>query len=142
VEAKWLTLEITEAAIMADAVGLASAVESLRDLGITISVDDFGTGYSTLSYLRDLPVHELKLDRSFVTGIESRPKDQTIVKATLALARFARLRVVAEGVETRSDLQYLRLLEVDVVQGYYISRPQAPDVFAKMVGRGQLRERL
>jgi diguanylate cyclase (GGDEF)-like protein len=126
---EWLTLEITEAVIMSDPRRLKSVVDQLQDLGVAISIDDFGTGYSTLSYLRDFPLQELKLDRSFVTGIAGRPRDQSIVRATLALARALDLQVVAEGVETSSDWNYLQDLEIEVAQGYFISRPQAADAF-------------
>jgi diguanylate cyclase (GGDEF)-like protein len=125
-----LVLEITEDAIMVDPGRVTAVVYQLRALGVGLSVDDYGTGYSTLSYLRDLPVHELKLDRSFVTGISESPKDQAIVKATVSLARSLGLRLVAEGVETRSDWDYLRRLGVPVAQGYAVSEPRCPGDFA------------
>jgi diguanylate cyclase (GGDEF)-like protein len=127
---QFLVLEITENAIMGDPERVGSVVAQLRAFGVGFSVDDYGTGYSSLSYLRDLPIHELKLDRSFVTGISSSPRDQAIVNATVSLARSLGLRLVAEGVETSSDWDCLRPMEVEVAQGYGISRPQCSAHFA------------
>jgi diguanylate cyclase (GGDEF)-like protein len=126
-----LVLEITENAIMVDPERVGSVVTQLQDFGVGFSVDDYGTGYSSLSYLRDFPVRELKLDRSFVTGLADSPSDQAIVRATVSLARSLGLRLVAEGVETRSDWEQLRLLEVEVAQGYAVSRPQCSLHFAE-----------
>jgi EAL domain-containing protein (putative c-di-GMP-specific phosphodiesterase class I) len=97
-------------------------------------VDDYGTGYSSLSYLRDFPVRELKLDRSFVTGIADSPSAQAIVRATVSLARSLGLRLVAEGVETLSDWEHVQDLGVEVAQGYAVSRPQCPVHFARWLG--------
>ncbi len=125
-----LVLEITENAIMVDPERVGSVVQELEAIGVGLSIDDYGTGYSTLSYLRTMPVHELKLDRSFVTGIAASPKDQAIVEAVVSLARSLGLCLVAEGIETRSDWDYLCGLGVDIAQGYLISRPQSPRAFA------------
>ncbi|MGO9660035.1 MAG: putative bifunctional diguanylate cyclase/phosphodiesterase, partial [Acidimicrobiales bacterium] len=126
-----LVLEITENAIMADPERVGSVVTQLEDFGIGFSVDDYGTGYTSLSYLRDLPLRELKLDRSFVTGMADNPADQAIVTATVSLARSLGLRLVAEGVETRSDWEKVRDLGVEVAQGYALSRPQCGRHFAE-----------
>jgi EAL domain-containing protein (putative c-di-GMP-specific phosphodiesterase class I) len=125
-----LVLEITENAIMVDPERVGLVVQELEAIGVGLSIDDYGTGYSTLSYLRTMPVHELKLDRSFVTGIAASPKDQAIVEAIVSLARSLGLCLVAEGIETRSDWDYLCGLGVDIAQGYMISRPQSPSDFA------------
>jgi diguanylate cyclase (GGDEF)-like protein len=129
-DASCLVLEITENAIMTNPQRVATVAAQLQNLGVSISIDDYGTGYSTLSYLRDLPVHELKLDRTFVTGISARPKDQAIIQATVLLARTLGLQTVAEGVETTQDWEYLRDCGADVAQGYAISRPLPADQFA------------
>jgi EAL domain-containing protein (putative c-di-GMP-specific phosphodiesterase class I) len=124
-------LEVTENAIMVDPERAGCVVAELQDFGIGFSVDDYGTGYSSLSYLRDFPVRELKLDRSFVTGLADSPSGQAIVRATVSLARSLGLRLVAEGVETRSDWEQVRHLGVEVVQGYAVSRPQCALHFAQ-----------
>jgi EAL domain-containing protein (putative c-di-GMP-specific phosphodiesterase class I) len=126
-----LVLEITENAIMVDPERVGSVVTQLQDFGVGFSVDDYGTGYSSLSYLRDFPIRELKLDRSFVTGMADNPSDQAIVTATVSLARSLGLRLVAEGVETRSDWEQVRDLGVEVAQGYALSRPQCARHFAE-----------
>ena len=95
----------------------------LRDTGITISVDDFGTGYSSLAYLRDLPVDELKLDRSFIFSMADDARAAAIVESTIALAHSLSLRMVAEGVESRAACMELARYGCDLGQGYYLSRP-------------------
>ncbi len=126
-----LVLEITENAIMVDPERVGSVVAELQEFGVGFSVDDYGTGYSSLSYLRDFPIRELKLDRSFVTGIADSPSAQAIVGATVSLARSLGLRLVAEGVETRSDWEQVQNLGVEVAQGYAVSRPQCSLHFAQ-----------
>lgn len=126
-----LVLEITENAIMVDPERVGSVVAQLQEFGVGFSVDDYGTGYSSLSYLRDFPIRELKLDRSFVTGLADSPSAQAIVGATVSLARSLGLRLVAEGVETRSDWEQVQNLGVEVAQGYAVSRPQCPLHFAQ-----------
>ena len=134
-----LVLEITEDAIMVDPDRVGTIVAELRSFGVGFSVDDYGTGYSSLSYLRDLPIQELKIDRSFVTGISGSAKDQAIVAATVSLARSLGVRLVAEGVETLADWDYLLRLGVEVAQGYAISRPKcAPHFSAWLAGCSQL----
>lgn len=118
-----LSLEITEGTLMRDASQHAGALQSLRDEGVHIEIDDFGTGYSSLSYLRQLPVDTLKVDRSFVEHVDQNPTDEAIVRAILAMAGTLGLRVVAEGVETASQLDVLRRLGCQVAQGFYFSRP-------------------
>ena len=126
-----LVLEITENAIMTDPERVGSVVAELQEFGVGFSVDDYGTGYSSLSYLRDFPIRELKLDRRFVTGIADSPSAQAIVGATVSLARSLGLRLVAEGVETRSDWEQVQKLGVEVAQGYAVSRPQCSLHFAQ-----------
>jgi two-component system CheB/CheR fusion protein len=95
----------------------------LRDAGIQISLDDFGTGYSSLTYLKKLPIQELKIDRGFIDGLGVDGDDYAITSAILAMSKQLGLRVVAEGVETDIQLQMLKQLSCDYVQGFYFSKP-------------------
>jgi EAL domain-containing protein (putative c-di-GMP-specific phosphodiesterase class I) len=126
VPAGLLTLEITEGSFMADPVRAIALLHQLRGLGVRLSVDDFGTGYSSLSYLSRLPVHEVKIDRSFVTGLRDRTDDATIVRAIVDLGRHLGLQVVAEGVEDRTTWDLLAEMGCDLVQGWHLARPMPP----------------
>jgi predicted signal transduction protein with EAL and GGDEF domain len=119
-----LELEITETALMQDPVGAAKLLSSLAALGIKFSIDDFGTGYSSLAYLRQLPIHALKIDRSFISDMVRNEQDAMIVKSTIALAHNLKLDVIAEGVEDDVTLRLLHSMGCDQIQGFYISRPQ------------------
>jgi diguanylate cyclase (GGDEF)-like protein len=121
--AEVLTLEITEGGVMRDSERCLAVLDELAALGVGRSVDDFGTGYSSLAYLDRLPVHEVKIDRSFVTRLEAHPQDTTVIKSTVDLGHALGLRVVAEGVESADVQQRLARLGCDVVQGYHIGRP-------------------
>ncbi|MGG7567781.1 putative bifunctional diguanylate cyclase/phosphodiesterase [Rhodovulum sp. DZ06] len=119
-----LIIEITEGCFVGRGGDSARLVlDSLTDLGFELSLDDFGTGHAALSHLRSLPVSEIKIDRSFVSGIVEEPHDRAIVAATLAIARGMRLRAVAEGIETEAQLEVLRELGAELGQGYYWARP-------------------
>jgi diguanylate cyclase (GGDEF)-like protein len=120
---KLLTLEITESAIVTDMERAGEVLGRLRAHGVRISIDDFGTGYSSIAHLRDMPPHELKIDRSFVMKMCASTRDETIVRAVVDLAGNLGLRVVAEGVETEDALRVLAGLGCDEAQGYLISRP-------------------
>jgi EAL domain-containing protein (putative c-di-GMP-specific phosphodiesterase class I) len=117
-----LTLEITESAALAGSAGIEE-LNSLRALGVHISIDDYGTGQSTLSYLKTLPATELKIDRSFVQVIATSRSDAAVVDSTVKLAHALGLIVVAEGVESEEVLNLLRQMNCDMVQGYYIGEP-------------------
>jgi diguanylate cyclase (GGDEF)-like protein len=117
-----LTLEITEGSFMADPVRAIGLLHQLRELGVRLSLDDFGTGYSSLSYLTRLPVHEVKIDRSFVIGLRDRTDDAAIVRAIVDLGRHLGLQVVAEGVEDRETWDLLREMGCDMVQGWHLAR--------------------
>jgi EAL domain-containing protein (putative c-di-GMP-specific phosphodiesterase class I) len=126
VEPARLVLEITESTLMTDPARALRVLDALDALGVRISIDDFGTGYSSLARLKDLPVHELKIDRAFVTSMQTIHSDAVIVRSTIDLARNLGLAVVAEGVEDRSVLNELGDLGCDAAQGYYLSRPVPP----------------
>ena len=118
-----LTLEVTENIIGADPIRVIEVLESLRDLGVNLSLDDFGTGHSSLSYLKRLPVHELKIDKSFVLAMHESRVDEAIVRSTTELAQRLGLRVVAEGVETQEALDHLAQIGCEEAQGYFLQRP-------------------
>lgn len=123
IDPRWLTLEVTESAAMHDPDAAAATLHSFRDMGIAISMDDYGTGQSTLSYLKRLPLSELKIDRSFVQFAHQHRGDGALVRSTIDLAHELGLKVVAEGVESAECLQFLAALGCDMAQGYLISRP-------------------
>ncbi|MGZ8247018.1 putative bifunctional diguanylate cyclase/phosphodiesterase [Methylomagnum sp.] len=118
-----LEFEITESAVMGNPEQTAEIMRSLKQRGVSLAIDDFGTGYSSLSYLRMFPVDILKIDQSFVRDIGTPSGDTRIVRAIAALAHSLELTVVAEGVETRAQLEFLRQLNCDLIQGYYYSPP-------------------
>ncbi|MDQ3756832.1 MAG: EAL domain-containing protein [Actinomycetota bacterium] len=123
VSSEWLQLEITESIVMADPGRVLGVLKALRDMGIQLALDDFGTGYSSLAHLKRLPVHELKIDKSFVMNMTRDESDAVIVQSTIDLARNLRLRTVAEGVEDIDSWIQLAGLGCDVAQGYYLSKP-------------------
>lgn len=125
-EAHRLSLEITETAVMSDAERSHTTLTRLRELGLGIGIDDFGTGYSSLAYLKKLPAHGLKIDRSFIKDLAAVGNDVAIVRHTIALAQSLGMHVVAEGVETAETLAVLRRLGCSHAQGYHIARPMAP----------------
>ncbi|TYC56790.1 EAL domain-containing protein [Marinobacter sp. BW6] len=122
-----VTLEVTESALMEDPEEAMATLNQLRNLGVTLSVDDFGTGYSSLSQLRKLPVQELKIDKSFVLKLDSEPQDQLIVRSTIEMAHGLGLKVVAEGIENLKAWQLLQGWGCNLGQGFYLSRPVAPE---------------
>jgi len=133
---KSLELELTESVLMKRAESAASVLRTLRTRGVQIAVDDFGTGYSSLSYLRKFPIDALKIDQSFVRQITSAPDDTTIVTAVIGMGRSLKLRVVAEGVETREELEFLRAHQCEEAQGYYFSQPVPPSQFGILLKSG------
>ena len=118
-----LTLEITEGSAMVDPPRTVETLQALHDLGLLLAIDDYGQGYSSLSYLKRLPVSELKIDRAFVSGMTSNPDDRVIVASTIDMAHSLGLRVIAEGIEDAPTWQMLRRLGCDVGQGYFLGRP-------------------
>ncbi|MEP6605608.1 MAG: bifunctional diguanylate cyclase/phosphodiesterase [Nitrosospira sp.] len=130
-----LVLELTETMLMENASDSVGMLRELKQMGVKVSIDDFGTGYSSLSYLSHFPLDELKIDRSFVRGLGTNKHSMPIVGAIIALARELGLTIVAEGVETKTQLQFLKDRQCDVYQGYLCSRPAPADLFAGIVRR-------
>ena len=127
--ARALTIEITETAFMVDLDRAAAAISEIREVGVSLSLDDFGTAYSSLSWLRKLAIDKVKIDRSFVSGIENAPEDLAIVRSIVDLSRAFKRDVVAEGVENLNQLRILRALGVDHAQGYLFARPEPLEKF-------------
>lgn len=130
-----LQLEITESSIMVDPARARRILDQLHEMGLSLSIDDFGTGYSSLAYLQQLPVSEIKIDRSFVTHVVDNPADQVIVRSTIDLARNLGLTSTAEGVETLSALRWLRDAGCDQAQGFHIARPMPAHALTKWLDR-------
>ena len=128
---EFLELEITETAVMNDAEHALGQLRELADAGIRLAIDDFGTGYSSLSYLQRLPVQVVKIDRSFMSDLDTDLRQLSLVTMMISMAKHLGHRVVAEGVETQGVLDQLRSTECDEVQGYFFARPLPPDEFKK-----------
>jgi EAL domain-containing protein (putative c-di-GMP-specific phosphodiesterase class I) len=126
-----LCLEITETALAEDVETATATVNALHEMGVSLSIDDFGAGYSSLGYLRRLPVAELKVDRSFVSGLGEHVRDETICASVISMAHALGLEVVAEGIETIQQQKHLAALGCDYVQGYFICRPAPPQDVVK-----------
>ena len=131
--AEQLELEVTESIMIQDLQATMTTLHQLHLLGIQISIDDFGTGYSSLSYLKRLPISKIKIDQSFVRDLCSDPDDAAIAFAVISLGHSMKMQVIAEGVETVEQLDYLRTQECDEIQGFYFSRPLPVEEFAKLV---------
>jgi EAL domain-containing protein (putative c-di-GMP-specific phosphodiesterase class I) len=134
VPASALVLEITESSIMADPARSLATLDRLHGLGVRLAIDDFGTGYSSLGRLRDLPIDEMKIDKSFVQRISVDHRDRAVVRSALQLGHALDLAVVAEGVEDDATYQHLTREGCNVVQGYFVSKPLPADEFATWLG--------
>ncbi|WP_228893890.1 EAL domain-containing protein [Pseudoduganella aquatica] len=132
-----LELELTETALMSNAERTIGVLERLKELGVKCSIDDFGTGYSSLAYLQRFPIDKLKIDIAFVRDITTNPNDAAIALAIISMAHSLKLRVIAEGVETRPQLEYLRRNRCDEIQGYFFSRPLPADEMGQLVEGGR-----
>lgn len=139
---QFLEVELTESALMENKEDARVVLQHLKDLGLTIAIDDFGTGYSSLSYLKNFPIDTLKVDRSFVRDIHSDPNDAAIIRAIVAMALELELNVIAEGVESLEQLEFLRKLGCKQVQGFFFSRPLPAHEFAELLRKGTFAERL
>jgi diguanylate cyclase (GGDEF)-like protein len=133
-----LELEITEGVLIDDFSRAISILRRLKNLGVKIAMDDFGTGYSSLSYLQKFPFDKIKIDRSFVSNVQANPQSATIIRAVIGLGRGLHLPIVAEGVETQGELDFLTQEACDEIQGYLVGRPAPIDVYAHLVGRRPL----
>jgi EAL domain-containing protein (putative c-di-GMP-specific phosphodiesterase class I) len=129
-----LELEVTEGALIDDFSRALSTLRRLKSLGVRIAMDDFGTGYSSLSYLQAFPFDKIKIDRSFISKVESNMQSAAIVRAMIGLARGLHLPVVAEGVENAAQLKFLASESCDEAQGFLIGRPQPIANYADLVG--------
>jgi EAL domain-containing protein (putative c-di-GMP-specific phosphodiesterase class I) len=135
VPAESLIIEVTEDSFINDPDRARAVLHDIRSHNVQISIDDYGTGFSSLSYLRDLPVQELKIDRSFVAAMLDDPRSRMIIASTLQMAKALGLRSVAEGVENAETAADLVALGVDVLQGYYLSRPLPPEEIETFIPR-------
>lgn len=127
---EWLELELTESALVQDIGNAIDIMKDLRKIGVSLALDDFGTGYSSLSYLMQFPVSKLKIDRSFIKVIEDeREEKYAVTKGIIELGHSLKLKVVAEGVETKMQLRYLKQHNCDLIQGYYFAQPQPAEKF-------------
>ncbi len=133
---RWLELELTESMVMQNAEQTVATLRELNRLGVRIALDDFGTGYSSLNYLKRFPIDKLKIDQSFVRDLTRDPDDAAIVLAIIAMAHSLNLKVIAEGVETREQFDYLQSHNCDEVQGYYFSKPVPAHEFAELLRDG------
>jgi EAL domain-containing protein (putative c-di-GMP-specific phosphodiesterase class I) len=124
---EFLELEITESLLLATEDMRFEVLERLKTLGVRLAIDDFGTGFSSLSYLKQLPVSKLKIDRSFVRDLQHNPNDEAITAAIIQMAKCLHLKVTAEGVENETQLRLLREHGCDDVQGFLFSKPLRPD---------------
>ena len=130
---KNIELEITENAIMDDMDSIIRKLKELSKHNITIAIDDFGTGYSSLSYLHKLPIQTLKIDRTFLKENRINKGDNTIINTIVAMARGLNLNVIAEGVESQAQLEYLREIECNEAQGFLFGKPLPPDVISQLL---------
>jgi diguanylate cyclase (GGDEF)-like protein/PAS domain S-box-containing protein len=130
-----LIFEITETVVMADLSGAREVMKKLNRLGVRLAIDDFGTGHSSLAYLKQFPVHEVKVDRSFVQGVAESPVDSAIIRAIIDLANAMGISVVAEGVETKDQVAGLKMLGCPVGQGFYFSRSLRAEEFDELLTR-------
>jgi diguanylate cyclase (GGDEF)-like protein len=131
----WLELEVTEDVLLQDVEGVITTLRRLCDLGVHIAIDDFGSGYSSLSYIKKLPIHTLKIDRLFVSDIVCNPGDAAIATAVIAMARSLGLNVIAEGVEVEAQMQFLSSHNCPEMQGYFFSRPLPAEELSPLLGK-------
>ena len=123
--AERFTVELTEGTLIEDIDGTIETLNTLKSLGISLSIDDFGTGYSSLSYLKRFPIDQLKIDKSFVQDLSSNASDDAIVTAIIAIAQKLDMKVIAEGVETESQADFLKIHQCGLAQGYLYYKPMS-----------------
>jgi EAL domain-containing protein (putative c-di-GMP-specific phosphodiesterase class I) len=134
-----LEVELTESVLLRRVDSTVTILTTLREKGVHVAVDDFGTGYSSLSYLRKFPLDALKVDQSFVRQLSNSGSEAAIVIAVISMARSLKLRVIAEGIETQAELDFLRAHQCDEAQGYYFSEPIPADKFMEVLRHGLAR---
>jgi diguanylate cyclase (GGDEF)-like protein/PAS domain S-box-containing protein len=134
-ESRYLELEFTEAHLMHDSTSTAAVLVALKELGVHLALDDFGTGYSSLSYLKRFPIDTLKIDQSFIKGLAADADDASIVRAVISMGQSLHMQVVAEGVETREQLEFLRAHACPEGQGFYLGHPVVAGEFTQLLGR-------
>lgn len=132
-----IEFEITEGMVMADPERAITMLENLADMGVQLALDDFGTGYSSLAYLKRFPLHTLKIDKAFVDDITTDDKDRNMVASIVGMAHNLGLKVVAEGVESRTQLEILKTLRCEYIQGFYYAEPMQADAFIRYIGQHQ-----
>jgi len=130
-----LELEITESMVMHHVDQAVQLLHAIKQIGVRIAIDDFGTGYSSLAQLKRFPIDTLKVDRSFIREVVQDSDDQAITEAIIAMGKSLSLTIVAEGVETREQQDFLRNRACDEMQGFYFSRPVVPEEFAELLGK-------
>lgn len=133
-----LDLDLSESTLMRNPEAAAAILNALKEMGVSVSVDDFGTGYSSLGYLKRFKIDSVKIDRSIVKELITNPDDAAVAGATVAMAHSLKLQVIAEGVETVKQLEFLRTIHADEIQGYFVSPPVTPDTFAQFLPRSDL----
>ncbi len=137
IDGRSVVFEITESCILSENPLTERAINCLSEMGIALALDDFGTGYSSLSHLRRFKFNFLKIDRSFIWDIGKEPADEQLVRAIISLAKDLGIETIAEGVETQSQLEFLRAQSCDRIQGYLFGKPVAADEFEKHLRRTQ-----
>jgi len=142
-DAKNITLELTEGILISDTESAIEKIARLVELGFKVSIDDFGTGYSSLSYFQRLPIHELKIDKSFIARVPESKENVAIVESILHLANTKKLAIVAEGVESKEQIEFLHKRFSDIlIQGYYYSKPCHASEFEKIFLRNPSEKQL
>ena len=139
-DSNFLEVEISESALMSDPEESVNILKRLSELGVLVSVDDFGTGYSSMSYLQRFPIDKLKIDRTFINEVTSSNDDASIVSAIVSLGHTLKLKVIAEGVETPEQLEFLQMLGCDQYQGYHYSAAMPANEFADLIRGGNRSE--
>ena len=132
---EWLELEVTEGEIMKNPQNAIDVLKRISNMGIELAVDDFGTGYSSLSYLKRLPIDKLKIDKSFIDGLPDNEEDASIARAVIALAKSLKLSVIAEGVETKEQRDFLVENGCNLIQGYFYSKPVPPEEMERLLDK-------
>jgi EAL domain-containing protein (putative c-di-GMP-specific phosphodiesterase class I) len=130
---QYLELELTESVAMSNPAAAIAIMNNFHERGIRLAIDDFGTGHSSLSYLKCFKIHKIKIDQSFVRNLAETPEDQAIINAVIDLSHNLGFQIIAEGVETSWQLEYLRKQDCDEVQGYFFSKPLPAEQFVAFV---------